>query len=293
MFADACQKVMKFTHPVAISTRTYDGTLRTDIGAMIVINSDGWAMTAGHVFDSFMKFREDTKKMQEIDSLNASKMQHPNAPSTPVRMEKDYLTNHSFWWGWDGVRLNNVMVNRQIDVAIGKLEPFDPSWVTEYPTFADPSHMRIGTSVCRGGFPFINIKPEFLEQQKAFRIPKINSEQYFYPIDGIYTHTENKGKSHDGSCDLRYIETSSIGLKGQSGGPIFDTKGHIYGMQTFTDHRNTGFHPSVELDGHKMIENQIMNIGVGVHVATLMELMDKRNVRYSMEGDESGFRIIE
>lgn len=293
MFAEACQKAMKYTRPVAVSTRMHDGTCRTDVGTMIVINSDGWAITAGHLFDSFVKFREDTKKIEEIDKLNTTRVQHPNAPSTQIRVDKDFITNHSFWWGWDGVRLNNVLVNRQIDVAIGKLEPFDPSWVTEYPTFADPNHMRIGTSLCRGGFPFINITPEFDEARKAFRIPKIVAEQYFYPNEGIYTHTEDKGRSADGSCQLRYIETSSVGLKGQSGGPIFDSKGRIYGMQIFTDHRSLGFHPSVELDGQKMIENQFINIGVGVHVATLIELMNKRDVRFNMEGDESGFRIID
>ena len=108
MFAEACQKAMKYTRPVAVSTRMHDGTCRTDVGTMIVINSDGWAITAGHLFDSFVKFREDTKKIEEIDKLNTTRVQHPNAPSTQIRVDKDFITNHSFWWGWDGVRLNNV-----------------------------------------------------------------------------------------------------------------------------------------------------------------------------------------
>jgi hypothetical protein len=293
MFADACNKAMKYTRPVAVSTRQHDGSMRTDVATMVVINSDGWAITAGHVFDSFVKFQQDMKKTKEIEDLNKTKVHHPNAPSVPVQIDKGFITNHSFWWGWDGVRLNNVLVNRQVDVAIGKLEPFDPKWVTEYPVFADPNHMRIGTSVCRGGFPFINIKPEFLEDKKAFRIPKIQADKFFYPIEGIYTHFEERGKSADGSCTLRYVETSSAGLKGQSGGPIFDRFGHIYGLQVFTDHRNTGFHPTAELDGQKMVENQFINIGVGVHVSTLYELFKNRNIRYDMEGDESGFRIVD
>mgnify|MGYP002623929061 CR=1 FL=1 len=293
MFAEACQKAMKYTRPVAISTRQYDGTLRTDVGTMIVVNPEGWVITAGHLFDSFMKFREDTKKIEEINSINATRAHDSRIPSTDIKVDKSLLTNHSFWWGWDGVRLNNVFVNRQIDVAIGKLEPFDPSWVSEYPVFADPDHMRIGSSVCRGGYPFIDIKPEFIEEQKAFRIPKIPAESFFYPTDGIYTHFEDKGKSIDGNCELRYIETSSPGLKGQSGGPIFDINGNIYGMQIITEHRTMGFHPTAELDGQKYIENQFMNIGVGVHVETLFELMDFRGVRYFKSGDESGYRIVD
>ena len=294
MFAEACQKAINYTRPVAISTRQYDGTLRTVVASMIVINEDGWAITAGHVFDSFAKFQGDLKKMEEINNINANRVQRPGAPSYDIKIDKSMITNHSFWWGWDGVRLNNVLVNRQVDVAIGKLEPFDPSWIKEYPVFADPSHMRIGTSICCGGYPFIKIDhPEFFEDKKAFRIPKIQHDKYFYPIPGLYSHLENKGKSLDGSCEMRYIETSSTGLKGQSGGPIFDTQGRIFGMQVMTDHRPLGFHPTVELDNQKYIENQFMNIGVGVHVQTLFELLKMRNVRYSMEGDESGFRIID
>ncbi|MBE6528597.1 MAG: trypsin-like peptidase domain-containing protein [Thermoplasmata archaeon] len=292
MFADACQKAMKYTRPVAVSTRTYDGQLNTDVGAMIVLNEEGWVITAGHIFDSFVKFQTDIKKMEEIKSINASRVQNPHSPSNEIKMDKSLITNHSFWWGWDGVRINNVVVNRQVDIAIGRLENFNSDWIEEYPVFADPEHMRLGTIVCRGGYPFISIKPEFIEDKKAFRIPSIPHDRCFYPIEGIYSHYESKGKSADGSCIMNYIETSSPGLKGQSGGPIFDRDGRIYGMQVMTEHRPMGFHPAAELDGQKYIENQFMNIGVGIHVSTIFELLNSRNIRYQMEGDESGFRII-
>ena len=73
MFADACQKAMGYTRPVAVSTRTLDGTLRTDIASFIIVNKDGWAITAGHVFDSFAKFQSDSKKMEEIDAINSGR----------------------------------------------------------------------------------------------------------------------------------------------------------------------------------------------------------------------------
>jgi len=293
MFADACQKVVKYTRPVAISTRLYDGTLSTEIGSMIVVNEDGWIITAAHLFDSFFKYQSDTKKMKEINEINASKPQKFDAPSSEIKMDKSFIVNHSFWWGWDNVSITNVMINRQIDVAIAKLEPFNPSWVGEYPTFADPDHMRIGSSVCCGGYPFIKIKPDFIEGPNAFKIPKIPAERFFYPVDGILTHMEFKGKTIDDLCTMRFIETSSPGIKGQSGGPIFDREGRLYGMQILTEFRETGFHPTAEFDGQKYLENQFMNIGVGVHVSTLFELLDKRGVRYCKEGDETGYRIVD
>ena len=92
---------------------------------------------------------------------------------------------------------------------------------------------------------------------------------------------------------MTYIETSTPGLKGQSGGPIFDSHGNIYGMQVITNHLPLGFHPMVEYDGRKVVENQFLNVGVGVHVRTIRDILDARGVDYTSEGDESGFRIID
>ena len=293
MFADACQKVMRFTRPIATSVRHYNGSMSTEVSSMMIVNSDGWIITAAHVFDSFMKYQSDMKKIEEVNSINSSRSHNGRSLSSEIKIDSNLITNHSFWWGWDNVRINNVMANRQADILVGKLEPFNPAWVTDYPVFADPDHMRIGTSVCCGGFPFINITPEFLEDKKVFRIPKLVAENLFYPVQGIYAHTEDKGKTADGSCNLKFIEVASPVLKGHSGGPIFDRDGRVLGMQIFTEHRSMDLHPTAELDGQKYIENQFFNLGIGLHVSSIFEMMDRRGVRYFKEGDESGFRIVD
>ena len=35
-----------------------------------------------------------------------------------------------------------------------------------------------------------------------------------------------------------------------------------------------------------------MNIGVGVHVKTIRAILDSKGVKYEIEGDDQGFRII-
>lgn len=283
---------MKYTRPLAISTRHYDGSLETEVCSMIIINEEGWAITAGHAFDAHLKFKNDTKKIEEIKEINAAHHSENGSPSSEIKIDKSLLTHHSFWFGMDGARFTEGYVNRQLDIAVGKLEPFDSSMITEYPVFADPDHMRIGTSICTAGYPFINIKPEFNEQMNAFRIPKIPSESLFYPINGIFTHVERKGKSIDGSYERNYIETSATAIKGLSGGPIFDKNSRIFGMQVWADNRPLGFHPTAEIDGQKYIENQFMNISIGLHASTIMDVLDSKGIKYRKEGDESGFRII-
>ena len=161
MFADACMKVTEFTKPVVVSTRLQNGEVRTECGTFIILNREGWAITAGHLFDSLQRFQTDQNKMREIASLNESRRSLPGAPPMEVKPDPEYIVNHSFWWGWDGVRMNNVYVNRQIDIAVGRLEPFNPDWVREYPVLKDPAHLRVGTSVCRMGYAFLGIKSTF------------------------------------------------------------------------------------------------------------------------------------
>lgn len=292
MFADACEKAAGFTRPVIISTRQYDGKVIANCGTFIIINEDGWIITAGHMFDSFVKYQSDMKKIEEIKKLNESRIKVPGSPDNRIKMDPEWLTNHSFWWGYDGVKLIDVYVNRQLDLAVGKMYPFKPEWVREYPVFRDGDTIRPGTSLCRLGFPFVQVESEFDETFNTFRIKKGVLPLPLFPNDGIHTRNAMKGKTKDGNYDMLYVETSSPGLKGQSGGPIYDKNGHIYAMQVQTSHIALGFHPTVEFEGKRVVENQFINVGIGVHGKIIQQVLMDRKVKFRKEGDESGFRIL-
>ena len=72
---------------------------------------------------------------------------------------------------------------------------------------------------------------------------------------------------------LRMIETSSPGILGQSGGPIFDVKGTIWGIQSST--------ASYAFD-LKTKEQQYYHVGIGVHPITIFGLFDQFNVKYNV-----------
>ncbi len=291
MFADACQRASEYTRPVVISTRRQDGSVSTECGTFIVLNREGWILTAGHIYNSYVKFQSDQNKIREINELNHSRDSRPGSPPKRIKADPAYITNHSFWWGWDGVRITNVFVNMQVDIAVGKLEPFDPSWVSEYPVLRSPDSLRPGTSVCRMGFPFMNITSTFDEETNTFRIPKIPLKSAIFPNEGMHTRDVMNGRTSDGRYEMLYVETSSPGLRGQSGGPIFDAEGRLYAMQVRTMHMPLGFHPTVEYDGKTVIENQFLNVGLGVHVRTIRAVLDERGVRYDAEEDSGGYRI--
>ena len=292
MFAKACERVYKFTRPLIISTRTVDGTVSSSCGTFIIINPEGWILTAGHLFDSFVKYQQDMKKIKEVEEINARKasMAVPGAMTLPdtIQLDPKWITNHSFWWGGDGLRITSVYVNREIDIALAKLDGFRPDMVQEYPIFRDPDTMRPGTSICRTGFPFANIATDFDEGSKSFRIRNGVLPLPFFPNDGIHTRNVLKqNKSKEGNYDMLYVETSTPGLKGQSGGPIFDTNGHIYAMQVQTNHIPLGFHPISEYDGKSIVENQFLNVGSGVHGKLLQQIMRDHHISFKVEGDSS------
>ena len=266
MFGDACEKAMKFTRPVITSVRHRDGTVDCSCSAFIVLNDEGWILTAGHIFDSFMAFRDNSGK-------------DPNG-----------ITNHSFWWGWDITRLNDVFVDRTMDIAVGRLEPFNKEWITEYPTIKDPSKMRPGTSLCKLGFPFVAVTAAFDEKNNSFRLADGTLPLPLFPIEGMHTRNIEHGKSADG-IDALYVETSSPGIRGQSGGPIFDKDCNICGIQLRTNHMPLDFKAKTVVNGKEVEENQFINLGIGLHAKTIAELLEKKNIRFRMEG-ETEYKIL-
>ena len=79
---------------------------------------------------------------------------------------------------------------------------------------------------------------------------------------------------------VKFVETSSPGLKGQSGGPTFDSEGRIWAMQSKTAHYPLEF-PA----GQKNQEHQFLNVGMGTHAKTIIDFLDSNGVKYNLSKD--------
>lgn len=285
MFASACTKASSFTRPVATSLRLVDGSISTNFSTFIIVNSEGWTIMAAHTFDSFAKYQSDQNKIKELDLLNANR-----SGDDIIKKDPKLISNHSFWWGWDGVQMNNITVNRKVDIAIGKLQNFDSAKVKEYPVFADPSTVVPGKTLCRLGYPFVGLKTEFDEKLNGFRIPRIDHRTNLYCNDGIVSRSFSPGKSPDGA-EVTYIDTSTPGIQGQSGGPLVDTDGNLCGMQVSIYSIPMGIQPTVEYDGSRVVENQFVNIGRALHVSTIRQMLDAKGIRYQSVDNPEEYKI--
>jgi hypothetical protein len=88
--------------------------------------------------------------------------------------------------------------------------------------------------------------------------------------------------SQDGKHQAKYLETSSPGLRGQSGGPIFDRHGRIWALQSSTQHLPLGFEPTVKQGNKEIKEHQFMHVGWGPHVEEIVKLFREHNVSFEL-----------
>lgn len=258
----------------------------------MVLNKDGWILTAGHIVENFMRLAKEKEQydnyQQELQAITAdqslTRAQRKNAMRGLKKPLGENLVTHvSAWWGQDGVTVATLTGNSLTDIAVGQMRGFDTSAIQVYPEFKNPDvSFDVGEGLCKLGFPFHDIQPTFDEAQNMFRFPPGAIPIPFFPMEGIFTRIAIM-ESEDGKSSAQFVETSSPGLRGQSGGPTFDTRGRIWAMQSRTQHYALGFSPSIPNQAGK--EHQFLNTGLGVHARELLAFLRQSGVSVRISGD--------
>lgn len=289
MFVDALGIVEKFTLPIIVSKRTFNGNVSSGLATFIIINEEGWVMTAAHVLselgviDIHKKELEDYQnKVKQIESDTSLIQQKKIKRISHLRTNPEWITNISFWWGKDGVSIPNYNYDLQIDLVIGKIENFDKNSIPNYPIFKNPnSEFKPGTSLCKLGFPFHNVQTTFNTLNGSFNLDPNAFPAPRFPLDGIFTR-EAVFVDQVTRRESSFIEMSSPGLRGQSGGPIFDRDGIIWGLQSQTITLPLGFSPKLIRNGREIEENQFINLGLGTNVKEIIKFLDHHKVKYNL-----------
>jgi hypothetical protein len=292
MFSKAYEIASKFTHPVIVSIRFFDKTVEGGLGSFIILNDEGWIITAAHILapafgqqqhaKEITDYNNQVKAIKENDKLKSHLKQRQLKNLKP---NNKWITNCSFWWGHDLFKINHFEILRENDLAIGKIENYDKRFLNVYPKLKRPENLKYGTSLCKLGFPFHSVKNDYDEATNSFKLAPGVLPVPRFPIDGIFTREAYAGKSMDGKFDIKFIETSTPGLKGQSGGPTFDVLGNIWAIQSQTINLDLGFAPKIKRDKKEIEENQFINLGLGVHVATLIDFLTDKGVKFELSDE--------
>ncbi len=291
MFAKAYELASKYTLPVINSLRFYDGTVSCGLGSFIIINDNGWILTVAHLLQSILKGDQDIAELKKIEAEISTIQNNPTLFAEQKRkkirdlkrkINPKWITNHSMWWGSDEIKIETFHFHHEIDLAIGQIKNFNPQKMELYPSFKNPKSLPIGTSLCKLGFPFHEIKATFDNNTNAFKLDPGVLPVPRFPIEGIFTREARGGKTKDNKYDIKFIETSTPGLRGQSGGPVFDKDGNVWAIQSRTNHLALGFEPKIKKQGKEVTEIQFLNVGIAVHIESIIQFLDSFNISYNL-----------
>ena len=287
MFNKAYNIANKYTHPLIVALLHYDGSIEGGLGSFIVLNNEGWCMTAAHNFGAAFAFnqhqiemKDHNEKLEKINTDNQINENQKEALRQDVKANTKWITNFAILLGGQNINILQSFIYHENDIALFQIDPQVVKAQTVFPKIKNSKNISPGTSLCKLGFPFIEVRPTFDNNTKQFILPPNLLPIPLFPIEGIFTRNLIHGKTKDGTMDIMYLETSSPGLKGQSGGPIFDTEGNVYAIQSQNATLALGFKGTIQENGKLIEENQFFNVGIGVHPVTIEFLLNKHNIHY-------------
>lgn len=295
MYVNAIEEVKRFTRPIFTITRNYQEKIVSPGAAtFFFVNEIGCAITCKHVIDlignkaniyaHYNKFLEEkaaigknnyNKRVKDLEArFNLTS-------DSIIQLEEQFL----------GVSQNNYMryhwINHPIyDLSIIVFDDFEkPAYESHAVFVKDSSRLKQGKFLCRLGFPF----PEFTNYRYNDTTDNIewiaegHISSPIFPIEGMLTRhiLEESGKTVG-------IELSTPGLRGQSGGPLFDENGFICGMQSATNHLHLGFDMKnfeYRTGGKKIkVNNQpFLHVGHCIHADIIKEFLTLNSIKFYEE----------
>lgn len=293
MYVNAIKEIQKFTRPVHTIARNYHNNfIQPGAATLFFVNELGVAITCKHVLEQLIA---ENVINNNYKSFKAEKILLGIKIDGKYKKKlKDLETKYNYTSQEAVAQLKNFLINctdsstyeyhphPTLDLAILKFKDVKQTHYTSYAKFLkDGTQLMPGKSLCRFGFPFAeftNFQHDLINDEINFTSTGNMSSPPF-PIDGIITRHVVDGQKIVG------IEISTPGLRGQSGGPLFDVNGLVCGMQSMTVPYHMGFdEQKIEIisKGKKTntINHSFFNVGRCVHVDLIKDFLKLHNVKY-------------
>ncbi len=292
MFVKAIEEVSQFTRPIHTITRNYNETIVSPGAAtLFFVNDHGCAITCKHVInlvgnrkilnENYEKFRLERDK---IGKNNKYKQRLAALESTFHYNQGAVVQLKELFVGVTGESsVNYRWINHpHYDLAIIIFENFrNPKYQSHARFLKDGDSLKQGKTLCRLGFPFAEFT-NFQYNNTTDDIEWTSTGQLDtprFPIDGMLT------RHLLANNEVMGLEISTPGLRGQSGGPLFDTEGNICGMQMSTSHLHLGFDMKnfeYKTNGRLIrVNNQpFLHVGHCIHVNIIKKFLQENNIRY-------------
>lgn len=291
MYVNAIEAAAQFTRPIHSISRAFGSeTVHAGAATLFFVNSDGWALTCKHVAEQLVIADQLVKRRQtyrsDLVATNGTVKERTKrrriARKHNLQRGETIELLHKFVDCVEGNLAARIVVHPDLDIALIQFTDFTRLLCDRFPVFAEQhDQLKPGMFLCRLGYPF----PEFTDYAYDDASDSIHwttsgrPTTPRFPIDGMVTrHLLGTTGSVIG------FEMSTPGLRGQSGGPVFDTEGRIWGIQSATAHLDLDFDidQTVIRQGRekRVAESAFLHIGHCIHVSELKKFMTEQGVRF-------------
>ena len=291
MFVKAIEIASQFTRPIHSIERLYGSTeVLPGAASLFFVNADGWALTCKHVADRIVGSNELQKRKQSFDADFAAQKGKKKDKHIHKELEHKYKLDHQTVFEIRNVFVNCVegnldlqlTVHQNLDIALLHFRNFAKLQCSTFPVFPkDTTPLKQGKFLGRLGFPF----PEFTNfvynsVTNTIEWTKTGKDHTpIFPIEGMLTR-----HLADQNGQIIGFEMSTPGLRGQSGGPVFDFEGKVWGMQSATNHLDLDFDVNKDVirGGQKKTvkDSAFLHVGHCVHVEMLKSFMREHKVDF-------------
>ena len=291
MFSSSIELASRFTRPIHTITRSYGANdVTPGSGTLFMVNEEGWALTCRHVVEVLLNAERINQHYRLFREELMQKWNEPGFDAHKKLMEQKYHLQPGSLTAMLNMFVNCVdrmdgfecRVHPVHDLALIRFNGFGKLYCDQFPVFpADDNLLKPGMFLCRLGFPF----PEFSNYRFNPQSDQIEWTQQgqqqspMFPIEGMITRFLSDANG------LYGIEMSTPGLRGQSGGPLFDENGVVMGMQYATKHLHLGFdieNKEISVNGRTKMVNDysFIHLGQCIHFAVIKAFMNENGVRY-------------
>ena len=293
MFSKAVPIAAGFTRPVVISSRTTQGACAGTIGAYVVINREGWILTAGHLLDivraqqdsarrhagyqgNVVEFHRDTAADKRYRKKGVRTFHKPGASS---------VRYHSVWWGVDGVRLVEARVVPAADPGARASRAVRSRLRRALPSMEGPfAGLRAGAEPVQARLPPAPHRADLRREGEHVHLARgLGAAAALSHGRDVHPRVQRPGAGERDGEPSAFIETSTPSLIGQMGGPVFDADAVVWGVQSHTMHHALGFRPPVPGSTAAEVAHQFLNTGLAVHTTVIRRFLDAEGIAYASE----------
>ena len=251
MFSNAIGEVSKFTRPILFVSRLNSDQLIPGSATLFFINENGYALTCKHVVTSI------------INVAN-------NSNNAIFKFEGCYKK----------VKDIKIITHPIYDLAIIKFNGDFPLY-SGYAFLKKDNNISPGKFLVRSGFAF----PEFNNYKIDIKTNKLLFTETGNSNTPLFTNEGMISRLVSDKSKIIGIELSTPGIKGTSGGPLYDEKGIVYGIQSLSKHYHLGFDivdQKAFINGkYQEVSNYpFISLGECISINIIKDFLKENNIKY-------------